>query len=139
MRFRVCDTTSYDVQGQFLSDVRTSWVHGVGTGQQGCGAVGLWWGGDTEPSGLTALTPLYSHGKIYRPQSTYKNLWTSLDINFTSTIKEKNSNGRTEGKSLSQMRTNQEAGDLIPALWKSLKRGKKATELYSQMGHAADF
>ena len=85
------------------------------------------------------LTQVYSYGKIYTLHGTYKNLWTSLDINFTSTIKGKKINGRKEGKSLSQILTNQEAGDPIPALWKSLKRGKKAKELYSQMGHASDF
>lgn len=44
-----------------------------------------------------------------------------LCINFTSTVKEKYSNGRKEKKNLSQTPTNQEAKHLVPALWESLK------------------
>lgn len=144
MRFRVYKATSYEVQGQFMSIVRTSWVNGVGTEQRACGVViGR---GTRKPPGVMetfyiliwmVFTQEYIYGKI--PYRTHKYVWPSLCINFTSTIKENNSNGRTERKGLSLIPTNLEAGDLAPALWKSLKRGKKAMSCPPEMCHGTDF
>lgn len=141
MRSRVYNATSYEVQEQFMSGVRTSWVNGtesnrVGTEQRDCGVV--MGRGTRKPPGVMEMFYIliwmvcsqeYIYGKILH--STHKNVWPSLYINFTSTTKENNSNGRTEGKGLSLIPTNLEAGDLVPALRKSLKRGKKANELSS--------
>lgn len=144
MSFRVYKATSYEVQGQFMSGVRTSWVNGVGTELRVCGVVtGR---GTRKPPGVMEMfyiliwmvfTQEFIYGKI--PHRTHKNVWPSLCINFTSTIKENNRNGRTERKGLTLIPTNLEAGDLAPALWKSLKRGKKANELSSQNEPWNDF
>ena len=42
------------------------------------------------------LTQAHTDGKLHQLPSTFKDLWTSLYINFISTIKEKKSNGRGE-------------------------------------------
>lgn len=101
--------------------MRISWVNGtesnrVGTEQRDCGVVigrggkkASWGDGNVLYPDLDGIyTGVYMWGKYYTAH--IKMCCPSLYINFTSTIKENNSNGRTEGKGLSLVPTNLEAG-----------------------------